>query len=185
MGILNRFIRLCKADIHGIIDQIEDKELLLKQHLREMEHAVVKKETELQNLITFKEQSQKEYQKCKKEIDRIEKEISFSIEKEKDDISRVLIGKLNSLGLHKSNLENHLELLEQKIKKLSECACQQRKKFDELKIKASHYSRDIQCKKWEKNIDDINLRYFRDQFCKEEVELELLKRKAIFKGEII
>ena len=34
MGIMTRFMRLCKADMHGVIDRLEDKGLLLKQYLR-------------------------------------------------------------------------------------------------------------------------------------------------------
>ena len=37
MGIMTRMLRLCKADVHGVMDQLEDKGLLLKQYLREME----------------------------------------------------------------------------------------------------------------------------------------------------
>ena len=29
MGIMTRFIQLCRADIHGVMDQIEDKGLLM------------------------------------------------------------------------------------------------------------------------------------------------------------
>jgi phage shock protein A len=44
MAILTRIFRLFKADIHGIMDQIEDQGLLLKQHLRDMEESLVQKE---------------------------------------------------------------------------------------------------------------------------------------------
>lgn len=40
MGVLSRVVRLCKADLHGVMDQMEDKDPLLRQHLREMEAAM-------------------------------------------------------------------------------------------------------------------------------------------------
>ena len=40
MGILSRFFRICKSDIHGVMDLLEDRELLLKQHIRDMETAL-------------------------------------------------------------------------------------------------------------------------------------------------
>jgi hypothetical protein len=43
MAILARIIRLFKADIHGVMDQIEDQGLLLKQHLRDMEDSLVQR----------------------------------------------------------------------------------------------------------------------------------------------
>ena len=33
MSIMTRFVRIFKADIHGVMDQLEDKGLLLKQYL--------------------------------------------------------------------------------------------------------------------------------------------------------
>jgi len=42
MGIMTRFTRIFKADIHGVMDQIENKELILKQGLREMEASLAK-----------------------------------------------------------------------------------------------------------------------------------------------
>jgi len=41
MAILTRIIQLFKADIHGVMDQLEDQGLLLKQHLRDMEESLV------------------------------------------------------------------------------------------------------------------------------------------------
>ena len=32
MGIFSRMVKLCTADLHGVMDQLEDKGLLLKQH---------------------------------------------------------------------------------------------------------------------------------------------------------
>ena len=45
MSILTRMIRLCKADIHGVMDEMENKELMLKQHLRDMEEALEAKKS--------------------------------------------------------------------------------------------------------------------------------------------
>ena len=50
MRIVTRIIRIFKADIHGVIDQLEDQDLLLKQYLRDMEEALHQKEAKLQNL---------------------------------------------------------------------------------------------------------------------------------------
>ena len=51
MGITSRLIRIFKADIHGVMDQFEDKGLLLKQYLRDMEDALSDKETCLKKVI--------------------------------------------------------------------------------------------------------------------------------------
>ena len=50
MGIMTRMLRLCKADVHGVMDQLEDKGLLLKQYLREMETSLGHKEQQISGL---------------------------------------------------------------------------------------------------------------------------------------
>ena len=37
MKFLDRALRMVRADAHGIMDQLEERSLLLKQHLREAE----------------------------------------------------------------------------------------------------------------------------------------------------
>jgi phage shock protein A len=50
MGIAKRVFNIFKADIHGMMDQLEDKGLLLKQYLREMKEALELKEIRLKKL---------------------------------------------------------------------------------------------------------------------------------------
>ena len=41
MTLINRMSRLFKADVHGILDQLEDPAIALKQAIREMEIQVL------------------------------------------------------------------------------------------------------------------------------------------------
>ncbi len=50
MAILARIIKIFKADIHGVMDRLENRELLLKQHLREMEEILNRKEAKLRQM---------------------------------------------------------------------------------------------------------------------------------------
>ena len=56
MGLFTRMVRLCKADMHGVMDQMEDRGLLLKQHLRDMETALHQKEIYLKQMTHTKKQ---------------------------------------------------------------------------------------------------------------------------------
>ena len=51
MGIMTRVVKIFKADIHGVMDQLEDPSLLLKQHLRDMEEALNEKEVKLKKVL--------------------------------------------------------------------------------------------------------------------------------------
>ena len=56
MGIASRIVKIFKADIHGVMDQLEDPGLLLKQYLREMEEALNQKEAKLARKIALRNQ---------------------------------------------------------------------------------------------------------------------------------
>lgn len=56
MSIIGRLSRLFKADIHGILDSLEDPRETLKQALREMEEEIAKGEEALKRLIQKEEE---------------------------------------------------------------------------------------------------------------------------------
>src|SRR6056300_1747917 len=98
MAILTRIFRLFKADIHGVMDQIEDQGLLLKQHLRDMEEALVQKEAKLKQMCFAKDQARQDYEKGKNESNNLEQDLGVAIRKDRDDIARMLIKKLKPLA---------------------------------------------------------------------------------------
>ena len=97
MAILTRIFRLFKADIHGVMDQIEDQGLLLKQHLRDMEESLVQKEAKLKQMCFARDQAQQDYEKGIKESNNLEQDLEVAIRKDRDDIARMLIKKLKPL----------------------------------------------------------------------------------------
>ncbi len=91
MGIMTRFLSLCKADIHGLIDQMEDKNLLLKQCLRDMEEELGHREERLRKMVASREQVQRELEKYSRECEKLDEDLGVAIDKDKDVIARLLI----------------------------------------------------------------------------------------------
>ena len=60
MGIATRITKIFKADIHGVMDQIEDQGLMLKQHLRDMEEALIQKKAQLKQRCFAKDQARQD-----------------------------------------------------------------------------------------------------------------------------
>ena len=50
MKFLARALRLVRADAHGVMDQLEERSLLLKQHLREAEVEITRKRVRVEAL---------------------------------------------------------------------------------------------------------------------------------------
>jgi phage shock protein A len=158
MAIMTRFMRLCKADIHGVMDQLEDRGLVLKQYLRDMEQELDQKEA------------------------RLDQDLAVAIEKDKDDIARVLIRKLKPLAYHRDELGRHIEILDRETTQFGKCVEEQRLQYEQLQLRCTEYFQGVEREQWEKAMSDIAPHSVSREPSEEEVELELLQRKEAIKG---
>ena len=182
MAILKRMIQLFKADIHGMMDQIEDQGLLLKQHLRDMEASLVQKETTLKKMGLAMQQAQQDYKKGQKECEKLELDLEAAIKKEKDDIARMLIKKLKPLTRIQSERSNHIELLNREMVEFNENIDQQRLHYEQIKQKATEYFHRIEKQNQENTWWPIPTDFWENDLSAEEIELELLQRKEAIEG---
>ncbi len=182
MGIMTRFIRLCKADIHGVMDQMEDKGLLLKQNLRDMQEELDRKDARLAGMLASREELERERERRSREYEALEQDLALAIDREKDDIARTLIRKMRTLALHRDELGRHAQALNRDVAQLQAVLDEQRLLYEQLRMKASEHVHRVERQQREKAIcGDIPI-----NFCSEppeaEVELELMRRKEAQKG---
>ncbi len=182
MAVMTRFVRLCKADIHGVMDQLEDKGLILKQYLRDMEQEIERKEARLKRIVTSRDQTKREHEKYTRESEKLEQDLSVAIEKDKDDIARLLIKKLKPVAYHRDELGRYVETLGQEIHQLKECLEEQRLQYQHLQLRCSEYFQGVERQQWEKTMSAIVPSGISREPSEEEVELELLQRKEAIKG---
>lgn len=182
MAIMTRFMRLCKADIHGVMDQLEDTGLVLKQYLRDMEQELDRKEARLTKVLASRDRAQREYEKYTLESEKFEQDIRIAIEKGKDDIARVLIRKLRPLVYHRDELGRHIEVLDREIKQFGECVEEQQLQYQQLQLRCTEYFQSVEREEWEQAMSDVVPRSTSREPSEEEVELELLQRKEAIKG---
>lgn len=174
MTIITRFIRLCKADIHGVMDHLEDKELLLKQYLRDMEDDLNAEKTRLGQLTAANEGSRRFFGKYENEIARIEDEIETAIQKEKDDIARFLIRKSRPYMQMRNQTSRQMEAAEDEISQLKTRIEQRQAQLKDIQRRAREYSETIKAGTDLFDIGDVEND---DAFTEEEIELELFRRK--------
>ncbi|MEE4608219.1 MAG: PspA/IM30 family protein [Desulfobacteraceae bacterium] len=136
MGIMTRMLRLCKADIHGVMDQLEDKELLLKQHLREMAASLDLKARQASALGQRIERLEGRIVAHRRETEKLEPDIDLAVRKEKDDIARMLIRKRRTLVAVAAQLERRVETMAREKESLGETLAAQRLQYETLKTRA-------------------------------------------------
>ncbi len=182
MGIMTRFARLCRADIHGVMDQLEDKGLVLKQCLREMEASIAGDQARLSRLRNSLEQLEGGREKCLREREKLEQDVTAAIKKDKDAIARMLIKKIKTLAAHLEVLADQSGQLEKQITALSADLSDRKQEYDQLKLRSETWVRSRENAKWEETVSRVMPHAAGRRFSDEEVELELLRRKDALKG---
>jgi phage shock protein A len=184
MGIMTRMLRLCKADVHGVMDQLEDKELLLKQYLREMETSLVHKEQQLSTLAGRIDRLKSQIARHGEEIDKLEQDLILALNKEKDDIARMLIRRRRALESASHNLKEQMAAMKQAQTRLSEKLTHQHLQYETLSTRADTYCRQAGHRLFETAANHQSGTIHARAPSDEEIELELLTRKeALQKGD--
>lgn len=177
MGILSRLLRLFKADVHGVMDQLEDKGLLLKQCLREMEIGLEEKETRLARMTRVRRQIAGDLTRHREDVQKLETDLDLAVRKDKDDIARVLIRKRRSIQGSCEQLVSQLENLTKEKDQLSEILSGQRLQYDQLKIKAAAFCQRSEQHDFEETMDAVDVSCGWKTPTDAEIEIELLQRK--------
>jgi phage shock protein A len=182
MGIMTRFMRLCKADIHGVMDQLEDKGLLLKQYLRDMQEELGQKEARVRKLVVSRDKLQQDCDKYSGECEKLDQDIESALRKGKDDIARQLIKKLKPVSSHRDELTRHVQNLTKEITEFHGLIEEQRLQYEQLELRAKEYFHREERARWERTIASAIPSPPSGEPSEEEIELELLKRKESAKG---
>jgi phage shock protein A len=177
MGIITRFVRIFKADIHGVMDQLEDKGLLLKQYLRDMEEALSQKETCLRKVNAARTQAQQESENYRRELEKLEADLTVALKKDKDDIARLLIKKIIPLTKLRDGVRHHIDNLDREISEIRDGIDQQRIQYEHLKHRSMQYFHKAEQAAREKAGTFFNPGDISEDMSNEEIELELLQRK--------
>jgi phage shock protein A len=177
MSIMTRFIRLWKADLHGVMDQLEDRTLLLSQHLREMEAALAEKTAALGRLTQALKEARLEDERCTRESDRIETDLAAALEKERDDIARFLIRRLKPLQAHQAAIRQHIRQLEDETAEADAALGEQKRQYERLRLRAKSFFRDAESRKGAGEAPGFMREEGFHEPSEEEVEIELIRRK--------
>ncbi len=182
MALLTRIIRLFKADLHGVMDQIENQELLLKQHLRDMQESLAQKEAKLKHMRQARDQARQDYEKGEKAHDHLEQDLAVALKNDKDDIGRMLIKKLKPLSDIQADRRNHIDRFTREIEQFREDIEQQQLQYEQLHQKATEYFHRSEQPGWEEMWPEAQTGFAARDLSEEEIELELLQRKEAIKG---
>lgn len=170
MAWIRRLETLVRADAHGVLDVLEDRALLLRQHLREARQAVEAKRCRLAALEADDRDAAAETEKVEGRLATLERDIDLALAEERDDLARYSIKKLLPMRQTRDRLARRRVALTEERERLGEQLEEQRVALADLevRVKADLASRGVEagwCDETTVVTDD-------------DVELELLRRRV-------
>lgn len=94
MKFVERMERMIKADAHGVLDRLEERSLLLKQHLREAEIEVQHKRAEVELLQEEERRLEAETSRIADEVAALDEDVELALSGDKEDLARFAIRRL-------------------------------------------------------------------------------------------
>ncbi len=127
MSIIKRITRLFTADMHGILDRLEEPEIILKQAIREMQEEIEKSTNHLDLLQRKQARLDKIHQELATRLIDLQQQISFCLDK----------NELLAKSLLRKKLETELQIktVTQQRKELDTNTTQGTKHLEERKDK--------------------------------------------------
>jgi phage shock protein A len=171
MRFLDRLTLLLKADAHGVLEQLEERSLLAKQHLREAELELDRKRAQIHACSEEARRLGEEAAALEREIASLDADVELAIAGGKDDLARFSVRKLLPMRRAAESARRRTAELEEERARLAETLAAQERQLEELaaqvrtRIAAARHAEG-------------------DAFARpapaadEEVELELLRRRS-------
>lgn len=171
ISFIHRLNRLVKADAHGLIESLEDRALLLKQHLREAELELQHKRARLEALIEEDRRLREDARRLEDGLRSLDEDTQLALRQGRDDLARfalrrlipkrsevdALRGRIHEIGEERAIIEERLE--------------EQQSQFEELRARVrAQLAANARAAE---SGDDFGEPLVAD----EEVEMELLRRK--------
>ena len=121
MTILTRISRLFKADLHGILDSLEEPEMILKQALRDMQEEIDKATAAISVLSLQQERLQQKQQALSRHIEEWQQHLHVCFRENNETLAKSVIRKKLQAELSLQELSRQLKNIgEEKVLKIAE-----------------------------------------------------------------
>jgi len=178
MKLFDRMTTLIKADAHGVVDALEERSLLLRQHVREAELELLQKRARVEALAEEEARLRDELVRCDKRTTALEEDIALALDGEKEDLARFAIRRMIPERRELTALEAQIAEVGETRAKLAERMQEQESQFESLRQRARLHLAEAS-----RNDDDLS-GLAPPAVADEEVELELLRRRQQRAGEV-
>jgi phage shock protein A len=172
MPLITRLTRLFRADLHAVLDRIEEPDVLLKQAVREMEEALDRDEQRLRGLVRERDQVLAREAELDGSLGEVEEEIEVCFASGEDDLVRALIKRRLEAERLRKLLVRKRETLEATLSALRRGIGEKRPRLEAMRQRAELLAEEADARRAEEGwpVPDVSVR-------DEEVEVAFLREK--------
>jgi phage shock protein A len=172
MKFFDRLALLVKADAHGVLEQLEERSLLAKQHLREAELELQRKRARSEALEDESRRLAEEAERLEAEIAALDEDVALALSRGEEDLARFAVRRLLPKRRAAEELRRRLaEIIELRGRVLAKLESQERE-FEELQRKVRARLAAL------REEDTARAVVAETPVADEEVEIELLRRRS-------
>jgi phage shock protein A len=157
-----------KAEGHGVIDAVEDKALLLRQHVREAESALNRKRAKLDAMVAEGKALEREAERLKTRQTELERDIGLSLSNDKEELARHAIRQRLPIDRRLQQIVERGRTLTEGQQELRQLVGEQEAVFETLRARTRQYIEQGEQGSLDRPVVVTD----------EDVEMELLRRRA-------
>jgi phage shock protein A len=169
LRLFDRMATLVRADAHGMLEALEERSLLLKQHLREAELELIQKRARLDGLNSEDERLTTALERRQEEIAALDEDVVLALDGEKDELARFAIRRLLPKRRELEALTTARGQVREARTRLAAKLDEQEREFEELRERVQARSHEARHPADAPGIPSVS---------DEEIELELLRRRG-------
>lgn len=169
MRLFERVGRLIRSDAHGIIDQLEERTLLMKQHLRDAELELTHKRACVDELEEEQRRLREQLERLDVRANALDEDVELALEGEREELARFALRKLLPVKEAVRDARGRIAELGSRRDRLGERLAEQELEFEELKLRVDARIAEARDKR---NAAPSPSREVAD----EEIDIELLRR---------
>jgi phage shock protein A len=171
MRLFERVSRLIRSDAHGIVEQLEERSLLLKQHLRDAEIAVADARVRAEELEEQQRRLREESERLQQRERALDEDVELALAGGKRDLARFAVARL--LPVREARREGQARIAEvaAERERIAERLHDQEARLAELRTR-------VQARLAAQPAQGRAERVCERRVADEEIELELLRRQG-------
>jgi phage shock protein A len=136
MALINRMSRLFTADVHAVLDRIEEPDVLLKHAIREMEEELARSERRVRALEHERETLSERRRKVQAALGELGEQLDACFNHGNDELARKVIKRRLETERFERHVVERLAAVDQELAKRRTATAEQREQLDVMRQKA-------------------------------------------------